>query len=421
MHVVAAFAHLPREQRGKRFAIARSRIVAGFFVSCQRIGYLPADRAIEVVRDEVLLRGRDDAMSFRDRCRLLRKAVGMDRNQQEHYESAGYESILDSSHSDFGYRRHSRTQIHNEPMHHSSTSSPIKLEYHIVDVFTATPLTGNPLAVVFDAVGLSTELMQAVAREFNLSETTFVQRRAAEVEAREGVRVRIFTTQDELPFAGHPTLGTASVLRQCAPETVHDGIVSLALNVGKIPVRFEPGTAYGEMTQRDPEFGAELDRAEVARLCALALDNLDSGLTPQVVSTGTSFAIVVLSSIEALSRLKVRQDEATAWLREREARWFYVLAPEASPESRPAQQWRARMQFYGGEDPATGSAAGCAISYLVDRGAVQPGERVQLKQGVEIGRSSDLFLSARRDGTRVRDVRVGGSTVPVARGHIYLP
>lgn len=306
-------------------------------------------------------------------------------------------------------------------MYHSPPSSPTRLEYHIVDVFTATPLAGNPLAVVFDTVGLSAELMRAVAREFNLSETTFVQRRAAEIEAGEGVRVRIFTTEDELPFAGHPTLGTASVLRQCAPETVWDGIVSLALNVGRIPVRFEPDAAYGEMTQRDPEFGAELDRAEVARLCGLNIDDLDSAITPQVVSTGTAFAIVVLSSIDALARLKVRQDEATAWLRERGARWFYVLAPEAGPKDRPTQwQWRARMQFYGGEDPATGSAAGCAISYLVGRGAVPSGERVHLKQGVEIGRSSDLFLSAQRDGTRVTDVRVGGSTVPVAGGHIYL-
>src|SRR3954454_12936668 len=103
-----------------------------------------------------------------------------------------------------------------------------ELDYTIVDVFTDTALAGNPLAVVMDTVGLETARMQAIAREFNLSETTFVQRRATEIEQAEGVRVRIFTTQEELPFAGHPTLGTASVLRKLFPETVREDTVRLA-------------------------------------------------------------------------------------------------------------------------------------------------------------------------------------------------
>src|SRR5271168_4929676 len=149
----------------------------------------------------------------------------------------------------------------------SATAAPTRthLDYFIVDVFTDTALAGNPLAVVFDTTGLSTERMQAIAREFNLSETTFIQRRAVEIEASEGVRVRIFTTQEELPFAGHPTLGTASVLKLHAPETVRDSTVTLALNVGAVPVRFDDSTGgrlFGEMTQRDPEFGAELEKSE---------------------------------------------------------------------------------------------------------------------------------------------------------------
>lgn len=106
------------------------------------------------------------------------------------------------------------------------------MDYFIVDVFTDTALKGNPLAVVMDSAGLATERMQAIAREFNLSETTFVQRGALEQERREGVRVRIFTTQEELNFAGHPTLGTASVLRLFAPEAVEGGTVKLKLNAG---------------------------------------------------------------------------------------------------------------------------------------------------------------------------------------------
>ncbi len=192
-----------------------------------------------------------------------------------------------------------------------SNAHGLELDYYVVDVFTETALKGNGLAVVMDTVGLSTERMQAIAREFNLSETTFVERRADSVEQSQGVRVRIFTTQEELPFAGHPTLGTASVLKLKAPETVRDETVTLALNVGPVPVRFQKEGLFGEMTQRDPEFGAELDRAEVARLCRLEVEDLQAIAPPQVVSTGTAFAIVALQFSEPLARLRVNQEEAT--------------------------------------------------------------------------------------------------------------
>ena len=308
---------------------------------------------------------------------------------------------------------------------------PTNLDYFVVDVFTETPLAGNPLAVVLNTRGLTTERMQAIAREFNLSETTFIERRSAALERAEGVRVRIFTTQEELPFAGHPTLGTASVLKMIAPETLRGdtvtlagNIVTLALGVGPVPVRFASSAAdgaaiFGEMTQREPEFGAELDAAEVAPLLGLALEDMDPALPPQVVSTGAPFAIVALKKIEALARLKVDQDAAKAWLRKRGARWFYVLARALDQNENPTK-WRARMQFYGGEDPATGSAAGCAISYLVARGAVPSGARVHVRQGLEMGRPSDLFLSAKKDVPRVTDVRVAGSTVLVAKGQLFL-
>lgn len=299
----------------------------------------------------------------------------------------------------------------------------LDLTYYVVDVFSATGLKGNPLAVVMNTADLSADQMQSIAREFNLSETTFVERRALPVEHSDGVRVRIFTTQEELPFAGHPTLGTAAVLKHTAPETLHDGILTLAENVGPIPVRFQQdtGALYGEMTQRDPEFGPDLDRAEVARLCGLALEDLVPSVAPQVVSTGTAFAIVLLRTREALKRLRVLQEESGPWLRGFGARWFYVMAPNsgAGPEAGP--QFFARMQFNGGEDPATGSAAGCAISYLVHRGVVPAGMQIHVRQGVEIQRPSDLFLSAQSIGAKVTDVRVAGSTVLVAKGQLFLP
>jgi trans-2,3-dihydro-3-hydroxyanthranilate isomerase len=295
------------------------------------------------------------------------------------------------------------------------------LEYYIVDVFTENALAGNPLAVVMNTASLTTEQMQSIAREFNLSETTFVERRDAELERREGVRVRIFTTQEELPFAGHPTLGTASVLKLTAPETLRDDTITLAENVGPIPVRFSGETLHAEMTQRDPEFGAELDAARVAELCGLSADDLDPRHPPRIVSMGTAFAIVLLRSTEALGRLRVTQGEASAWLRSQGARWFYVLAPAQTEDPRGVASFRARMQFNGGEDPATGSAAGCAISYLVREGVVASGETILVRQGLEIGRPSELYLSARVEGAAVTNVRVAGSTVPVAKGSLFLP
>jgi trans-2,3-dihydro-3-hydroxyanthranilate isomerase len=310
----------------------------------------------------------------------------------------------------------------------------VALDYSIVDVFTTAALEGNPLAVVMDTAGLSTERMQAIAREFNLSETTFVARGALEAERREGVRVRIFTTQEELNFAGHPTLGTASVLKMFAPETVAGDMVRLRLNVGTVPVRFagrsSPGAVRGEMTQKDPEFGAELDANQVARFAGLKSEDLDPKLPPQVVSTGTAFAIVALKSLEALGRLRVNHEETTPWLRERGARWFYVLAPAAEKKEDAKKQdarkedgvdYRSRMQFYNGEDPATGSAAGCAISYLVARGAVNSGRTIRVLQGVEVKRPSLILLSAQRVDGKVTDVRVGGSTVLVANGQLFQP
>jgi trans-2,3-dihydro-3-hydroxyanthranilate isomerase len=171
------------------------------------------------------------------------------------------------------------------------------------------------------------------------------------------------------------------------------------------------------MTQRDPEFGAELDASEVAALTGLSIDDFDPAWPPQVVSTGTAFAIVALKSHTALARLNVTQSKATDWLRARGARWFYVLAPTGGD----APAWRARMQINCGEDPATGSAAGCAISYLVKRGAVASRVRVHLRQGVEMGRPSDMYLSAHIESDRVSEVRVGGSTVLVAKGALLLP
>ena len=294
-----------------------------------------------------------------------------------------------------------------------------------LDVFSQTPLAGNPLAVFSDGRGLTDNEMQAVAREMNLSETTFILPREAAVEVREGKRVRIFTVAEELPFAGHPTLGTALYLRALAGGS--DEVV-LDLNVGKVPVRFTPdsedagrdrvdGKVFGEMRQRDPEFGPTVPREDLARVLGIDTDEIASEWPIRVVSTGLPFAIVPIRKLKTLAALQPAMAGATAILKGTGAQFFYFLSLE-----RPGAdaEVRARMFFYGGEDPATGSAAGSAASWLVQYGLAKSDEQVLIRQGVEAGRPSDIFVRGSKDADRVTNVRVGGYAVEVLRGKLTL-
>ena len=304
------------------------------------------------------------------------------------------------------------------------------LEYSVVDVFAERPFEGNALAVFHDARGLSDEEMQTLARETNLSETTFVFPGDAETEEREGVRVRIFTTQEELPFAGHPTLGTATWLYLNHPALRGAERIMLRLNVGKITVRFD---ARGEddvdvraagmratMVQKDPVFGATHERAEIARAIGLSAEDLSAEYLPQTVSTGVPFCIVLLRSLEVSRRLQLVQQEAQMWTAKNDAQFFYCIAPLEKKDERGAD-WHARMQFYSGEDPATGSAAGCCIAWLVKEGLAASGREVVIEQGIEMRRPSRIGVRATLEGERVHSVEVSGRTVSVAEGRFFLP
>lgn len=283
-----------------------------------------------------------------------------------------------------------------------------------VDVFTDRALEGNALAVFTDARGLSDAEMQAVARETNLSETTFVLPDPAAPPGRPA-RVRIFTVGEEVPFAGHPTLGTAFVLRGAggAREVV------LALGVGDIPVAFEDreGGTFGEMRQRDPVFGQVHPREEVARALGLAEGDLDPAAPVETVSTGLPFAIVPVRSLATLRALRVDWARADAYLAGTDARFFYLVSRETLD---PAADLHSRMIFYGGEDPATGSAAGCCAAWVVRHGLAGPGERVVIEQGLEARRPSWIFVKAGGNRDNVSDVRVGGYVVEVSRGALVL-
>lgn len=284
------------------------------------------------------------------------------------------------------------------------------------DVFSSNPLEGNSLAVLSDARGLSDAEMQAIAKEMNLSETTFILPRDAETERERGIRVRIFTVQEELPFAGHPTLGTAFALRGQSGATQ----VALELNVGKIPIQFEHKDgepAFGEMTQIDPEFGITHDREAVARATGLQAGDFDASLPIQTVSTGVPFTVTPLRSLAAIQNLKVDVHAASAYLEKTDGKFFYFVSRETA---HPDAGLHARMIFYNGEDPATGSAAGCTAAWMVKHGVAEPDRRVMIEQGVEMQRPSRIFVRAARRDNRIVNVRVGGNAIEVIRGEIFL-
>jgi len=288
-----------------------------------------------------------------------------------------------------------------------------RLSFVQVDVFTSRAFEGNSLAVFLDGRGLSEEEMQALAREMNLSETTFILPREPSVERERGVRVRIFTVQEELPFAGHPTLGTAFQLRRAGAHEI-----VLDLNAGKVPVRFEeePGKpVFGEMTQVNPEFGERHDREAVVRASGLRDGDIDPSLPIQTISTGLPFTVVPIRGLEIIRALHVDLRRAAEYLERSGGNFFYFVSRETVD---PAARLHARMMFYNGEDPATGSAAGCAAAWMVAHGVAQPEERVLIEQGVEMKRPSRIFVRASRQDDRVVNVRVGGNVVEVLRGEV---
>lgn len=310
-----------------------------------------------------------------------------------------------------------------------------RLPFVQVDVFTSVPLEGNQLAVFADGSSLTDAEMQALAKEMNLSETTFILPRDAATERERGVRVRIFTVNEELPFAGHPTLGTAMVLRNEALRNdalrnvalQHDpqggngpaDEVALDLNVGRIPVRFttRDGLPFGMMTQRDPDFGEKHTREDVARAAGLAVDDIAADLPIQTVSTGNAFAMVPVKSLAVLQKLLPTWANMKAYLDKSDAKFFYFVSRETvNPEAR----LQSRMIFYNGEDPATGSAAGPCAAWAVQYGVVPPDQQVLMEQGVEMKRRSRIFFSAGRNGGKIVNVRVGGHVVEVVRGEVFL-
>ena len=265
------------------------------------------------------------------------------------------------------------------------------LEFRLIDVFTDRPFAGNQLAVVLDAASVGASDMQRVAREFNFSETTFVV-----PSERDGcdVRVRIFTPEEELPMAGHPTIGTALVLQ--AEGRIGER-VTFELGVGPTPVTIANGRA--EMRQQPPQYlGLHADRVELA--AQLGLRAADISGPPERVSTGAAFLIVPLASLDAIRRLKPASSL-------RGLVYCFALGGEEPGTTAHCRMFAA--EFGMREDAATGSAAGPLAAYLVKHHLAQ--SPFTFEQGYEMGRPSKIF--ARVEG---QEVQVAGSGVIWARG-----
>ena len=299
-----------------------------------------------------------------------------------------------------------------------SVSMP-SLPFYIVDVFAVRRYSGNPLAVVANAGDLATETMQAIAREINFSETTFILKDSPEDG---GYPVRIFTPAKELPFAGHPTLGTAYIIQQ---ELIQSSIerVNLNLQVGQIPVRWETdssGEEYLWMQQNPAEFFEICAPEVVAPMLGLSADDIDDRFPIQVVSTGIPFTIVPLKTHRALKQCRVNLSLYNEFIEQTEGKEIFVFCPETNY---PENDFSARMfaDYLGvPEDPATGSANGCFAAYLVKHNYLNSKTLdARVEQGYEIDRPSLLRLRAQDNNGEIAP-QVGGRVISISKGEIFV-
>lgn len=289
------------------------------------------------------------------------------------------------------------------------------MDFYIVDVFAVEKYTGNQLAVFTGIGDISGEQMQRIAKEMNYSETTFV---VSEDMRDRGYDVRIFTPEQELPFAGHPTLGTAYVLQQAIIKQAVETII-LNLKIGQIPVTLhyaEGAVEWLWMQQKKPVFGSVLVAETLAQILNLEQGEIDSRFPIQEVSTGVPFIIVPLKTHSALKRIKVNKDKYFDLVNTTEAKAILVFCPETY-NSENDLSVRMFADYLGvPEDPATGSANGCLAGYLVQYAYFgEEAVDVRVEQGYEIGRPSLLLLKAQKNA-EVIEVSVGGKVVMVAKG-----
>jgi len=290
-----------------------------------------------------------------------------------------------------------------------------KTIFYIVDVFAEEKYAGNQLAVFRGAKALSDVDMQRIAKEMNFSETTFI---LSDEKCEGGYDVRIFTPETELPFAGHPTLGTAYVIQHEIVKEPVDEVV-LNLKVGQIPVTFSYDGKHADilwMKQLNPVFDQTLDAGLISEVLSLDLRDVDERFPVQEVSTGVPCIIVPLKTLDALKRARISRDRYFEFVKDTQAKTILIFCPKTYKKENDLNV-RFFADYYGvPEDPATGSGNGCLAGYLVKhRYFGKDRIDIRVEQGYEIGRPSLLLLKAEEKGEEI-DVYVGGKVVMVAKG-----
>jgi trans-2,3-dihydro-3-hydroxyanthranilate isomerase len=292
-----------------------------------------------------------------------------------------------------------------------------KLPFYILDVFAEEKYAGNQLAVVRDAADISDSQMQKITKEMNYSETTFI----LSDEPREGgYDVRIFTPAAEVPFAGHPTLGTAFVIRHEIAKQAVDTI-NLNLKVGQIPVSFSYSDGKPDvlwMRQIEPVFGQTIVSTDMSDVLSLDGGDVEERFPIKEVSTGMFFVIVPLKTLDAVKRAKVVRDKYFQLIENLQAKAILVFCPQTYNHDNDLNV-RVFCDFVGiPEDPATGSGNGCLAAYLVKhRYFAKDQIDIRVEQGYEISRPSLLYLRAENKRGKI-DVSVGGKVVMIAKGQL---
>jgi len=289
-----------------------------------------------------------------------------------------------------------------------------KCKFFIVDVFAERKFEGNQLAVFICEEVLFEAEMQKIAKEMNYSETTFIT-------SKENYDVRIFTPEMELPFAGHPTIGTAYVIQQ---ELIKGNVKTLLLNlkIGPIPVLFKYKSGKPDliwMEQNPPIFGRFFDKEIISQILNLDEFDIDDRFPIQEVSTGGPFIIVPLKNLDALKRVKVDVDGCLDLVEKTDAKSILIFCPETRNKGNNLSV-RVFGHYHGvPEDPATGSGNGCLAAYLVKHQYfIKNKIDVRVEQGYEVGRPSLLYLRAEEDDDGKISVAVGGKSFIVAQGEL---
>lgn len=300
-----------------------------------------------------------------------------------------------------------------------------KLHYHIVDVFTDRPFGGNPLAVFTNGRGVASELMQSIAKELNLSETTFV---LLPEDLANDYRVRIFTPGKELPTAGHPTVGTAFILARehLIPVETDESVIHLEEGVGTIRVTVELKDRLPEMIWMEqplPTFGRVFeDPGPIAEMLSLPTDSIDSRWPIEVVSCGVPFLYIPLKDLRASRSIRFRFDVSERILKDYGVSEVFVFTTETELAGSSVHSRMFAPALGISEDPATGAASGPLGCYLVHHKVFPTSDKSEFtsEQGIEMGRPSIINILIGHEGDEITSVRIGGRCHFMGEGYLEV-